>query len=835
MIIKEQQLVETEGNFDSEDEIEIEVAKDEANKLFSILIENYKNARASMIREYVSNAWDAHKEIESDEPVIVKLDKDDGGWFLEIIDKGVGMTSKFVRKIFSKLLKSTKGDTNEQIGSFGIGSKSGLAYTNQFLLDTIKDGIKSSYLIFRETTGMPKILPTNEEKTDEHSGTTIKIYLKTEKQQHPRYSWRDIDEYELIAETCIKELTFFDNVVLKFDNHHISSSARDYNEGKIIEGNTFKYRTSCQYSDEMHLIIGKVAYSIDWKELSMSSINIPIGIKFEIGELMVNMTREMIRYSDESKKLIKERIESAINELVEKYNSFNQPIESLMDFVREKHRFEKERIHYLTFKNPNDNEELAKLNISTLSDRLNPLKLASIQHLPIKLQKGQNPYFFLDSNYELNNNYKKENKIRLTRLHYTSNTKLVFLDTNVNPDNKTKNKYINNCLFVRKNYYSFNKWCDILGLELVNTKIKNLDRKNSFDRSENYYQLGSAKIIYEYKKIITDELKRSFEWIDYANFEVPKEYLEEQKRLIKENKIAKEKLQGVISVKDINAHNPTGHLSRIIDLKLETLNNFTGFIVYGFRDDVEDLEKLRDVLFCKKQYTYTKYEEIRKEHSGWGNSHKTRIIRDIVTYLNDKICRIYCISKQNANVFLNKQQFKAYHISKMIEIPQIQRFLTTSLIQNNENCDLKQGEVKLFNERIGNLIKDVSEFYANNNSSNKLDVLKELVEKFNVNYKFELSINPIIKYKLDQINKYFEGVELIRYVKINDKSLPHIVKYLKEKKKPVNLNYYSEGKGIESSNIPSQAPILIEQEYQDLAKYWENYIKSSEIKLQEVT
>ena len=824
MILKEQKLLETEGNFDTEDEIQIEVAKDEANKLFSILLENYKNARASMIREYVSNAWDAHKEVNSDEPVIVKIDKDDGGWFLEIIDKGVGMTSKFVRKIFSQLLKSTKGNSNEQIGSFGIGSKSGLAYTSQFMLETIKDNIKNSYLIYRESTGLPKILPTEEIASEEKSGTTIKIYLKTEPVQG-NYSWQTRTEQDLIAETCSKELTFFDNVIFNF-HYSINHYANEYNEGKIIEGKTFKWRTSCQYSSEMHIIIGKVAYPIDWKELSLSSINIPVGIKFEIGELMVNMTREMITYSDEAKELIRNRIEECKKELIEIYNNKNQPIENLINYIKELYKHRRERTFKIEFDVNSDNqEETYDLDISYLKNSLNPVKLACIQHLPIKL-KEDNPYFFLSSSMELSNNYNRINKIGLTKLHYLpSDTKLVFLNTNENPDSKIKNKYIKNCYFIRKNHYSFNKWCDFLGLQIIETKFKNLGKKTSFDRSENYYQLGAAKIIYEYKKIILEEVKKNFNWINYNNFQVPNEWIIEQKELNKANRIAKEKLEGVINVRDINVINPLSGKSRQYDLELKTLNNFRGFIIYGYRDDIEDLEKLRQVLINKSKYIYINYEVIRSEAKGWGRG--SRSIYENVIYLKENICRIYCISKQNEKVFKNKL-FKAYHISEMTQIPQIQRFLTSLSIEKNKNVHLKQEDVKLFNEKISNLIKDVSLFYSENKPSSK-EILLELFNKFSTNTSIDnLSIHPEIKYKLKLIDEYFNNIELIRYTNINEESLPYVVDFIKSKKKPVNLNFYQQGKGIISQEVKQETEKvcnLIEKEHQDLTKYWEEYHK----------
>lgn len=122
MILKEQRLLEVETNDENVDENseELEIGKSETNKLFNILLESYKNPRASFIREICSNAWDAHKVINSEEPVVIRLGCDDGGEYIEFIDKGIGMTANFIKRTFKYLLKSTKNSSNIEIGGFGI-------------------------------------------------------------------------------------------------------------------------------------------------------------------------------------------------------------------------------------------------------------------------------------------------------------------------------------------------------------------------------------------------------------------------------------------------------------------------------------------------------------------------------------------------------------------------------------------------------------------------------------------------------------------------------------------------------------------------------------------
>ena len=64
---------------------------------------------------------------------------------------------------------------------------------------------------------------------------------------------------------------------------------------------------SLSEDEVLHIAYGKVAYPINFKELNIDSINIPVGVKFEIGELLVTPSRESIEYTPAVKTLILER------------------------------------------------------------------------------------------------------------------------------------------------------------------------------------------------------------------------------------------------------------------------------------------------------------------------------------------------------------------------------------------------------------------------------------------------------------------------------------------------------------------------------------------------
>ena len=135
-----------------------------------------------IVREYVSNSFDAHAEADfiknndissirneysiyndvSDEEILklkshlevfdndavhVKIAKDDSGWYWSTQDFGVGLSPSRVKDVFCSYLKSTKEDSDNVIGAFGIGSKSGLSYADIVYIQTRYNGNINIYYV----------------------------------------------------------------------------------------------------------------------------------------------------------------------------------------------------------------------------------------------------------------------------------------------------------------------------------------------------------------------------------------------------------------------------------------------------------------------------------------------------------------------------------------------------------------------------------------------------------------------------------------------------------------------------------------------------------------
>lgn len=149
-------------------------------KIYSMMSDKlYTDRIGSAVREVCSNAWDGMKmkslaEGKPIEPFSVTLPTDLEPHFI-VEDFGVGMPDEAAQDLYSTLGLSTKENSNDQIGAFGLGSKSPFAVTDTFTVENTYDGITHYYLCFKSETGLPSLLKTGQKTEDRPNGVKVII------------------------------------------------------------------------------------------------------------------------------------------------------------------------------------------------------------------------------------------------------------------------------------------------------------------------------------------------------------------------------------------------------------------------------------------------------------------------------------------------------------------------------------------------------------------------------------------------------------------------------------------------------------------------------------
>lgn len=295
----------SQGNIETYGDIkEFKTSIDPKNLEFitTLLSSNlYSDPEQSFIREIVSNAWDSHVEAgTTDIPVIVKLGENGYRDFtVTIRDYGTGLSPERFKEVYCNIGSSTKRDSNEYIGGFGIGKYSSLACSNTVYITSYYEGKAYYYVMVKSGNSITTNL-LMEKPTTEKNGVEVTI-KKIE----------NINPYI----TALDYIVFFPNVYI--DSPFNKSAS--LNSAKIKRFTNFAAAT---VRTESKLLLGNVLYPCNSSLLNKEARDFllaikytGIAIKFDVGEINITPNRENIIYTSDTIKKIEDRIKAAKEEL----------------------------------------------------------------------------------------------------------------------------------------------------------------------------------------------------------------------------------------------------------------------------------------------------------------------------------------------------------------------------------------------------------------------------------------------------------------------------------------------------------------------------------------
>ena len=167
----------TNSNISSDFEFTIKASK----HAFKILSDSlYSNKIKAVVREYLTNALDAHIASKREIPFIITEPSEnilEGTRYWEVRDFGSGLSKDDIKKYYCTYFSSSKQESNDFTGMLGLGCKSAFAYTQQFSVTSWFNGEKTEYLLFIDN-GLPQITEIYSEPSDEPSGIKVSIPVK---------------------------------------------------------------------------------------------------------------------------------------------------------------------------------------------------------------------------------------------------------------------------------------------------------------------------------------------------------------------------------------------------------------------------------------------------------------------------------------------------------------------------------------------------------------------------------------------------------------------------------------------------------------------------------
>jgi hypothetical protein len=284
-----------------------------AQVLMQMLSKNlYSDPIGSTVRECASNALDSHRRAGVAEAIVVSLKVNtQNNYEFCVEDFGTGLDADDVENIISKYGKSTKRESNTEIGMMGLGFKSPLAYCSSFYFTCRKDGIERKYMMY-EGEDVNTIDLLYETPTEERNGVKVIVPVKFA----DRFTFkRKINEQLAYFESVYFDVNVQNEIVTNEFNIHRSEHFQ------ISEMNT---------DLSIHICLDNVYYPLDFAKLGIPIISLPIGLRFSLTDgLYPTPNREQLIYSSQAKATILKKLEIVSDYFVDKYNEHNIDCDSV--------------------------------------------------------------------------------------------------------------------------------------------------------------------------------------------------------------------------------------------------------------------------------------------------------------------------------------------------------------------------------------------------------------------------------------------------------------------------------------------------------------------------
>lgn len=280
----------------------------------------YSKPLESFFRETVANAYDSHVEAGTTEPILILIEdvKDKYRRYrVSIRDYGTGLSPERFQKIYTNIGSSTKRESNDYIGMFGIGRFSCLACADVANVTSYFGGKKYSYIMYKNGGGI-NIDKISETEGDFKNGLEISVECDAPNHDDFRKAFIGISLFDKV------------HIVYKGDTYSVKFAVEDFNSRNVTHYKTFS-RCSLISPYHSYLKVGNVLYiGEDIKNLYTSGIIVDLPM----GEVDITPNREKLQYTTRTQNVIATQILKIKQELSDLVAAKVKSNLSLEDFAR---------------------------------------------------------------------------------------------------------------------------------------------------------------------------------------------------------------------------------------------------------------------------------------------------------------------------------------------------------------------------------------------------------------------------------------------------------------------------------------------------------------------
>lgn len=299
-------------------------------KVFKILSSDlYTNKIRAVVRELITNMIDAHALNGNPEKFIIQVPGRLDPRFV-CRDFGPGMSDFDIQGddnspgLYNSYFSSSKAESNDFIGGFGLGSKSPFSYTDTFSITSYHKGEIRGYVAYMDGDG-PQIKPTFVKEMGPDDKTGIEIVVPVEEKDFRNFAYEVSYIMRPFKDLAIingldREIDYFPD----FDDYYGVNPERYWPD-----------------RGGLYAIYGGIVYPIDGviRERNWLSIRNEVNyIKFPMGSLDIAPSREALSLDDRTRKNIIERVkelsEKAFNEDVKRFKESTSPRHTYRELMK---------------------------------------------------------------------------------------------------------------------------------------------------------------------------------------------------------------------------------------------------------------------------------------------------------------------------------------------------------------------------------------------------------------------------------------------------------------------------------------------------------------------
>ena len=306
------QKVQTSGNIQS---ASCTIDAEDMRYIASLLRNNYSDTILATMREIIANGIDVSNGRKVDVQLPTKVEPN----FI-VKDYGCGLSEEDMMGLYTKYGKSTKRDSNNAIGGFGIGRFAPLSYTDSFIVISVCDGQKTAYTIRVDENDDTVVSKMFSESAKEDNGIYVQVPIQIKdiesfKLKFKKFSRYLGDKINLLNEEWDQELPNFS--CDSFDFYEKQSHL--FNVGLAVA--------------QAHVLMGSILYPVV-EDSRYPCFKRGVVYKAEIGEFKLHHSRESLEYNDKTVAALSKASEKIQSDVEKNANEQIKDAECLYDAIK---------------------------------------------------------------------------------------------------------------------------------------------------------------------------------------------------------------------------------------------------------------------------------------------------------------------------------------------------------------------------------------------------------------------------------------------------------------------------------------------------------------------